>query len=97
MSSQGRHIAMFCLLSLCGICSTGLWSIFQIDVILDIWIPMPAAGEKAQLRRERITAKRAARAAGRGFDLAWVNKELQDLVGRRGDMKVGACCAVLLL
>ncbi|GAB4821153.1 hypothetical protein N2152v2_008199 [Parachlorella kessleri] len=44
-------------------------------------------GEKAQLRRERITAKRAARAAGRGFDLAWVNKELQDLVGRRGDMK----------
>ncbi len=47
------------------------------------------AGEKAALRRERITAKRVARAAGRGFDLAWVNKELQDLVGQRGDMKVG--------
>lgn len=58
------------------------------------------AGEKAQLRKERVTAKRAARAASRGFDLACINKELQDLVTRQGDMKVrlpvgGLACNIM--
>lgn len=39
------------------------------------------------MRKERIKAKRAARAAGRGFDLAWINKELQEFVDQQGDMK----------
>lgn len=45
-----------------------------------------APGEKARLRRERIEAKRAQRAVGRGFDLAWINKELQDFVESESDM-----------
>lgn len=39
-----------------------------------------------------MAAKRAARAAARGFDLAWVNKQLEEFVARQGDMQV--CLAV---
>ena len=49
-----------------------------------------APGEKALLRRERIKAKRAARAASRGFDLAWVDHQLQEMVARHTDMLVSA-------
>ena len=45
-----------------------------------------APGEKARLRRERIDAKRTHRAMTRGFDLAWINKELQDFVETDRDM-----------
>lgn len=34
-------------------------------------------GEKAHLRKEAIKAKRASRAAYRGFDLSWINQQLE--------------------
>ena len=46
-----------------------------------------AAGEKRRLKLERREAKRAARAASRGFDLPWVNRTLAEFVARQGDMQ----------
>lgn len=46
-----------------------------------------APGEKAKLRKEGIEARRASRAASRGFDLASVNKALQDFVEAHLDMQ----------
>lgn len=45
-----------------------------------------APGEKARLRRQRIEEKRAQRALGRGFDLAWVNKQLSEFVEEAKDI-----------
>lgn len=47
-----------------------------------------APGEKKRLKREQMEAKRAARAASRGFDLAWINRQLEEFVARQGDMEV---------
>lgn len=45
-----------------------------------------APGEKAKLRRQRIEEKRAQRAVHRGFDLAWVNKQLSEFVEEGKDV-----------
>lgn len=44
-------------------------------------------GEKHKLRREAIRAKRAARAARKGFDLESVRVELEDMVVSKCEMK----------
>lgn len=43
-------------------------------------------GEKARLRREKIESKRAGRAVDRGFDLAGINKQLENFVQEQHDM-----------
>ncbi|GAX76731.1 hypothetical protein CEUSTIGMA_g4178.t1 [Chlamydomonas eustigma] len=43
-------------------------------------------GEKKQLRKAKVEAKRAAREASHGFDPALVMEQLVDFVARRGDM-----------
>eukprot|EP00873_Tetraselmis_striata_P043589 jgi/Tetstr1/463853/TSEL_008667.t1 len=43
-------------------------------------------GEKNKLRKERIMAKRAARAASKGFDICRVNMELQSFITSGRDM-----------
>lgn len=40
-----------------------------------------------------MEAKRAARAAARGFDLAWVNRQLEEFVARQGDMQASGGAA----
>jgi hypothetical protein len=50
-------------------------------------LPHPP-GEKKRLKRERMQAKRAARAADRGFDLAWVNRQLEEFVARQVHLQV---------
>jgi len=52
-------------------------------------VPTPT-GEKKRLKHEKMEAKRAARAAARGFDLPWVNRQLEEFVLRQGDMQVNA-------
>ncbi|KAL4436842.1 hypothetical protein ABPG75_003981 [Micractinium tetrahymenae] len=51
-----------------------------------------APGEKKRLKKERMEAKRAARAAARGFDLAWVNRQLEEFVARQGDLQAFGPC-----
>lgn len=50
-----------------------------------------AFGDKQALRKQKKAAKRAVRAAHRGFDPWHVNEELMSLVGSAGDMLVSAC------
>ena len=45
-------------------------------------------GEKKRLKREKMTAKRAARSAAHGLDLESINAELIHFVASDGDMKV---------
>ena len=47
-----------------------------------------APGEKQRLKRAKVDAKRAVRAAGRGFDAAAAAAELERFVLSEGDMKV---------
>ena len=47
-----------------------------------------APGEKQRMKKEKMHAKRAARAATHGLDLETVNAELIHFVASRGDMKV---------
>lgn len=54
----------------------------------DLAFSLHSTGEKKRLKKERMEAKRAARAAARGFDLAWVNRQLEEFVARQGDMQV---------
>ena len=49
-----------------------------------------APGEKRRLKRAKVDAKRAARAAAHGFDAAAVVAQLEDFVQGGGDVKVGA-------
>ncbi|KAG1660030.1 hypothetical protein FOA52_010015 [Chlamydomonas sp. UWO 241] len=45
-----------------------------------------APGEKKKLRKEKMTAKRAAREGGRGFDAARVARQLAEFAASDGDM-----------
>ena len=49
-----------------------------------------APGEKRRLKRAKVDAKRAARAAAHGFDAAGVVSQLEDFVRAGGDVKVRA-------
>ena len=57
-----------------------------------------APGEKQRLKKEKMNAKRAARAATHGLDLESVNAELVHFVASHGDMKVCLvyACSMLL-
>ena len=46
-------------------------------------------GEKQRLKRAKVDAKRAARAAAKGFDAAAIILQLEAFVLAEGDMKVG--------
>ncbi len=48
-------------------------------------------GEKQRLKRAKVDAKRAARAAAKGFDAAAIVSQLEAFVLAEGDMKVRAC------
>lgn len=45
-------------------------------------------GEKQRLKRAKVDAKRAARAAAKGFDAAAIVSQLEAFVLAEGDMKV---------
>ena len=45
-------------------------------------------GEKQRLKRSKVDAKRAARAAAKGFDAAAIVSQLEAFVLAEGDMKV---------
>lgn len=71
----------------------GRASVHRASPSLHMPPPSCLPGEKKRLKKERMEAKRAARAASRGFDLAWVNRQLEEFVARQGDMQAGdRCC-----